>query len=97
MCADIAVVCEPLAVAVVLSRPPPARGKARMRGVGEIDDACPHAEVAHMADVEDVAIPHDLHPIAPAIEVAVPDHLEAVLLRRAGMSGRRHRRRLWPV
>src|SRR5947207_13372319 len=37
MRADIAVVCEALAVAVALSRPPPARGQAWMRRVREID------------------------------------------------------------
>ena len=66
-----------------------------LAGVGDLDDARPDAEVAHVPDVDDVGIPHDLHPVAAPIKVGVPDELQATLLQGAGRFG--HGGRLWPV
>ena len=70
---------------------------SRPAGVGDVDDARPDAEVAHVTDVQHVAAAHDLHPVAAAVEVAVADELEAMLLEWAGKDGHGHRPRLWPV
>jgi hypothetical protein len=59
----------------------------RPGGIGDVDDARPNTEVAHVADVEHVAAPHDLHPIAAAIEVGMADELEATLLKGPGRRG----------
>ncbi len=65
---------------------------SRAGGIGDVDDAGPDAEIAHVTDVEDLARSHDLHPVAAAAEVGVADELDAVLLHGTGMDGGGHRR-----
>ena len=63
--------------------------------IGDVHDARPYAEVAHVADVENVAVPHDLHPVATTLEVGMADELEAALFQRARRCG--HRAGFCPV
>ncbi len=53
---------------------------SRSCGIGDVDDARSDAEVAHVPDVEHVAVPHDLHAVALAIEIGVADELEPASL-----------------
>ncbi len=50
------------------------------REVGDLHDTRADAEVAHMAHVQHVAVPHDLHAVTLAGEIGVADELEAARL-----------------
>ena len=57
---------------------------ARNCRIGDVDHARAHREVAHVADVEHILAPHDLHAVAVSVEIAVSDELEAARFEHLG-------------
>ncbi len=64
------------------------RHQARVPQVGNVHDARAHAEVAHVADVDDVAVTHHLHPVAFSAQIGVPDELESAGVQDGWQAGR---------
>src|SRR5207245_10224573 len=60
---------------------------SRSARMDEVDDAGPDAEVAHVTDVEHVAVPPDRHAMAGASEVGMAAELASVLFPRGAQSG----------
>ncbi len=60
------------------------RDDARPAEIRDVDHARADAEVTHVPHVKDVAVAHDLHPVASAGEVTMSDELEAAFVQDRG-------------